>query len=73
MNNPKQPEDTNPDPINGASGAHPVGVGVGAAAAEHEAAGVLRGEREAAVAGAAAVVASAGHPPDATLIGTAGG
>lgn len=33
MNNPKQPEDTNPDPITGAPGAHPVGVGVGAASA----------------------------------------
>jgi len=39
MNNPKQPEDTNPDPITGASGAHPVGAGVGAASADAAGAG----------------------------------
>jgi|GEM_PF-2291329 len=30
MNNPKHPDDSNPDPITGAPGAPPVGVGVGA-------------------------------------------
>lgn len=41
MSNPKQPDDSNPDPITGAPGAHPVGVGVGAASAG--AAGALIG------------------------------
>ena len=33
MNNPEKPKDTNPDPITGAPGSHPVGTGVGAAGA----------------------------------------
>src|SRR5687767_1105291 len=33
INDPKRDRDLNPDPITGAPGAHPLGVGVGAAAA----------------------------------------